>query len=129
MGSWCPNCLDETRYLKELYEQYNPQGLEIIAIAFERTKNKEKALNNIARLKERTGAQYEFLLGGATRDDKAAEKLPMLNHIMSYPTAIFIDKMGKIRRIHTGFYGPSTGVYYEDFTKETEDLVENLLNN
>lgn len=127
MGSWCPNCLDETRYLSALYDQYNPEGLEVIALAFERTKTKEKALNNLERLKQKTGAKYEFLLGGSTRKDKAEEVLPMLNHIMSYPTAIFIDKTGNIRRIHTGFYGPSTGSYYEEFTKETEELIQQMI--
>lgn len=128
MGSWCPNCLDETNYLSSLYSKYNKQGLEVIALAFERTRTKERAFENIARLQERTGAKYSFLLGGATREDKAAEKLPMLNHIMSYPTAIFIDKNKEVRRIHTGFYGPSTGAFYDAFVKETEALVEKMLN-
>jgi len=127
MGSWCPNCLDETRYLSTLYDKYNSQGLEVIALAFERTKTEEKAFENLSKLKHKTGAKYTFLLGGATRADKAAEKLPMLNHIMSYPTAIFIDKNKKVRRIHTGFYGPSTGDFYNDFVKETETLVQELL--
>ena len=127
MGSWCPNCLDETRYLSALYDKYNKEGLEVIALAFERTRTEEKAFENLAKLKEKTGANYTFLLGGATREDKAAEKLPMLNHIMSYPTAIFIDKNKKVRRIHTGFYGPSTGKFYTDFVKETEGLVKEML--
>ena len=129
MGSWCPNCLDETNYLSSLYNKYHKDGLEIIALAFERTKTEEKAYENLKRLKIKTKAQYEFLLGGATRDDNAAEKLPMLNHIMSYPTAIFIDKQGTIERIHTGFYGPSTGEYYDEFVKETEELVQQMLGN
>ena len=127
MGSWCPNCLDETKYLTSLYNNYNSKGLEIIAIAFERTTSEEKALTNLQKLKAKTGASYEFLLGGATRKEKAEEKLPMLNHIMSYPTAIFIDQSGKIRRIHTGFYGPSTGRYYDEFTRKTETLVKEML--
>ena len=115
MGSWCPNCLDETKYLNSLHKKYNEKGLEIIALAFERTSNEEKALVNLKNLKEKTGANYSFLLAGSTRADKAEEKLPMLNHVMSYPTTIFIDKYGEIRRIHTGFYGPSTGKYYDDY--------------
>jgi len=128
MGSWCPNCLDETRYLSSLYKKYNNSGLEVIALAFERTTNKDKALNNLKKLKAKTEANYTFLLAGASRADKAEEKLPMLNHVMSYPTSIFIDKKGNIRRIHTGFYGPSTGRYYEEFIAKTEKLVEEMLN-
>lgn len=127
MGTWCPNCLDETNYFTELYKNFNSKGLEIIALAFERTRTKEKALNNIKRLKDRTSAEYEILLGGSTSKDKAAEKLPMLNHVMSYPTAIFIDKKGNVRKIHTGFYGPGTGDLYLDYKKDTELFIESLL--
>jgi len=127
MGSWCPNCLDETKYLTQLYNTYHNQGLEIVAVAFERTKSEEQAYINLNKLKERTGAKYSFLLGGADRKTKASEIFPMLNHIMSYPTTIFIDKNKEIQRIHTGFYGPSTGKYYDDFVKETEELVEQML--
>ena len=127
MGSWCPNCLDETNYYKTLYDQYGNLGLEIVALAFERTKTEEKAYKNLQRLVERTGVKYTMLLGGATRETKAAEALPMLNHVMSYPTSIFLDKNHKIKRIHTGFYGPSTGEYYTRFVSETEKLVEEML--
>ena len=127
MGSWCPNCLDETIYFNSLYKKYNKRGLEVIAIAFERTSGQQKALENLKNLRAKTGADYHFLLGGATRKDKAEKVLPMLNHIMSYPTAIFIDHQGEIKRIHTGFYGPSTGKYYKSFTEETEHLVEEML--
>ena len=32
MGSWCPNCMDESRYFNELYRLYKVQGLEIVAL-------------------------------------------------------------------------------------------------
>lgn len=127
MGSWCPNCLDETRYLTELYEKYNPSGLQVVALAFERTRSEAQALKNLAALKTRTSAPYPFLLAAWNKKTKAAEILPMLNHVMSFPTAIFIDKNGKVRKIHTGFYGPGTGEYYENFTSETEAFIKQLL--
>ena len=52
----------------------------------------------------------------------------MLNHILSYPTTIFIDKKGSVRKIHTGFNGPATGKEYDDFKAEFEGFIE-LLNN
>ncbi len=127
MGSWCPNCLDETNYYKTLHDKYQKEGLEIVALAFERTKTQERAYANLNRLLEKTKANYPFLLAGATRETKASEALPMLNHIMSYPTSIFLDRNHEIKRIHTGFYGPSTGEYYSHFVKSTEALVEDML--
>ena len=32
MGTWCPNCMDETSFYKELYSKYHDQGLEVISI-------------------------------------------------------------------------------------------------
>jgi len=57
----------------------------------------------------------------------AAKALPMLNKVISYPTAIFIDKKGKVREIHTGFSGPGTGEDDEQYKKETQELIEELL--
>lgn len=128
MGSWCPNCLDETRFLTQLYKRYHNDGLELIALAFERTRSKEKALQNLAELQQKTKAPYPFLLGGWNRDSQPTTVLPMLTKIISYPTAIFIDRKGKVRKIHTGFYGPGTGDYYQEFVSDTEQFVEKLLN-
>ncbi len=127
MGSWCPNCLDETRFLTQLYKEYHQEGLAVIALAFERTTSKEKALENLAELQQETKAPYPFLLGGWNRDSQPTEVLPMLNKIMSYPTAIFIDRKGNVRKIHTGFYGPGTGSYYQEFVSDTEQFVDSLL--
>ncbi len=127
MGSWCPNCLDETEYLSTVYKKYNSQGLEVIALAFERTRSRSQALKNINRLKKKVGADYEFLLAGTTKADKPTDVFPMLNHIMSYPTTLFIDKKGKVRKIHTGFYGPGTGDYYINFVNKTDVFIQQLL--
>ncbi len=58
---------------------------------------------------------------------KAQEKLPMLNHILSYPTTIFIDKKGEVRRIHTGFNGPATGEKFEEFKNDFDNFITELL--
>ena len=52
----------------------------------------------------------------------------MLNHVLSYPTTIFIDKKGNVRKIHTGFNGPATGEKYIEFKKEFNELVTQLNN-
>jgi hypothetical protein len=46
---------------------------------------------------------------------------------LSYPTSIFIDKTGKVRKIHTGFNGPATGEKYVEFKTEFEAFVAALL--
>mgnify|MGYP000580854089 CR=1 FL=1 len=127
MGTWCPNCLDESKY----YTQYAKEHSEVqfVSLAFEVAKTKEKAFQRIDRLKERLQIPYPILLAQYGSDSKllANEKLPMLNHVLSYPTSIFIDKKGKVRKIHTGFNGPATGQKYIDFKNEFESFIDLLL--
>lgn len=129
MGTWCPNCLDESKYYAEVYKQYNEKGLEIVALAFEYAKTKEKAFAGIKRLQDRIDINYPILLAqtGTTSKTKAQEKLPMLNHVLSYPTTVFVDKKGKVRKIHTGFNGPATGEKFEEFKAEFKEFVGVLL--
>lgn len=129
MGTWCPNCLDETRFYVD-YLRNNPHPkLEMVALAFEYAKTKEKAFAGIERLKNRIGVEYPVLLAqvGTSSKSKANEKLPMLNHVLSYPTTIYIDKKGEVRKIHTGFNGPATGEKHEEFKKEFSETLEELL--
>ena len=129
MGSWCPNCLDETKLYKKWYDRYQEQGLEIIGLAFERSQgDMALARQNVQRLKDKLGLEYKILIAAADHDKDAADKaLPMLNHVLSYPTSIFIDREGQVRKIHTGFNGPGTGVYYSRFVEEYEAFLEKLL--
>jgi thiol-disulfide isomerase/thioredoxin len=127
MGTWCPNCMDETKFLASFYNQYKSKGLEVVALAFERTDDFAKAVNNIKRSKAKFNADYEFLITGKQGAQQASEALPMLNKIMAFPTSIYIDKKGNVRKIYTGFYGPATGVEYDKYVEETTRFVEKLL--
>ena len=130
MGTWCPNCLDESKYLVKYLKENPHKDLQVIALAFEVAKTREIAYERIKRLKKRIGIEYPILLaqfGNVADKTLAQRKLPMLNHIISYPTTIFMDKNRKVRKIHTGFNGPATGKNYDDFVKEFETFVSELL--
>ncbi|MDO1511211.1 TlpA disulfide reductase family protein [Maribacter confluentis] len=129
MGTWCPNCLDETKFLVNYLEQNSNEDVAIIGLAFESAKTKEKAIKAIERLTDRIGVKYPILLAQYGSYDKAEaqKKLPMLNHVLSYPTTIFIDKKGDVRKIHTGFNGPATGDKFLEFKKEFNGFIEQLL--
>ena len=125
-GTWCPNCRDETNFLLDYLKRKNPEDLEIIALAFEKHKDKDKALATIKRYKETLDAPYEMVWAGSYIKKEAVKSLPMLNHILSFPTMIFIDKNDKVRKIHTGFSGPATSEF-PAFKKEFEEFVDELL--
>ncbi len=127
MGSWCPNCMDETSLFTEFYKAYQDKGLEVIAIAFEKPEKFEDKVERVKELKEHFGAKYDFVIGGNASKLEAEKVLPALDTIVSFPTAIFIDKNGAIRKIHTGFYGPGTGTYYVKYVASTKRFIEKLL--
>ncbi|MEZ4937739.1 MAG: TlpA disulfide reductase family protein [Crocinitomicaceae bacterium] len=127
MGSWCPNCMDETKFYKELYAKYKDQGLEIIAIAFETPKDFTSKARMLKKLKNHFDIQYKILVGGDASKKIASDIFPSLNSIVSFPTSIFIDKNNKIRRIHTGFNGPGTNKHYKEYVDKTMRLIEEML--
>jgi thiol-disulfide isomerase/thioredoxin len=132
LGSWCPNCMDETAFLSPFYNKHKKQkkykDLEIIGLAFERSPEVATAKVRVEKMKKRFAIEYELLLAGINDKQKAAEILPMLNAVLAFPTTIFIDKKGKVRKIHTGFSGKATGEYYNKFTDEFAIFIEKLVN-
>lgn len=127
MGTWCPNCLDESIFLSDYYNKNKNRGVEIIALDYERMNDFEIAKKDIARLQKRLNMTYAVLFAGTTSEENKKKSLPMLNHIMSFPTTIFVDKKGNVRRIHTGFSGPATGKHYEEFVSEFNSFMEKLI--
>ncbi|MNJ83349.1 Sporulation thiol-disulfide oxidoreductase A precursor [compost metagenome] len=127
MGTWCPNCMDETNYYKELYDKYHSKGLEIISIGYEATDSFEEQARKILTLKQRKNLDFTFLVGGKASKGIASEHFHMLNEVISFPTSIYIGRDGEVKRIHTGFNGPGTGEVYNEYVKKTNALIESLL--
>ncbi len=127
LGSWCPNCMDESKFYVEWLKQHPDAPVEIIGLAFEKKTDPAFAYPKIDRMKERFGIPYEVLLAGLNSGAEAAKALPMLNHVMSFPTTIFVDRKGKVRKIHTGFSGPGTGEYHDKYKEEFNRFMELLI--
>jgi hypothetical protein len=66
-------------------------------------------------------------LGGVADKQAVVTSLPALQNFVSFPTTIFVDRNGKVAKIHTGFTGPATGEHYTAFIKEFNEEVNNLL--
>lgn len=126
-GTWCPNCMDETKFLTQWYEQNKDRGVEILGLAYERKDDFEYASNRVTKMKEKLKVGYEFVIAGTFDKDKASASLPALNRVLAFPTTIFIGRDGKVKHIHTGFSGPGTGIYYEQFKERFNQVVNELL--
>jgi len=125
-GSWCPNCLDEARLFRDLYTKYKEKGFEVVALNFE-DKTFETSKIKMERFVNQTGANYTFLYVGPRGREKRDSVLYPIEGKMAFPTGMFIDKLGNIRKVETGFSGPGTGEHYTKFVEETTALIELLL--
>ena len=125
MGTWCPNCRDETNFLTNYLKNNKNDKLSVIALAFER--NKDVAQIQVETYKKKMNVPYDILIAGTTTNkDSTAKALPFLTDMVGYPTMIFLDKNNIIRRVHTGFDGPATSEY-PAFEKEFDAFTQKLL--
>jgi len=125
LGTWCPNCRDETTFLVD-YLKNNPDlDVEVVGLAFERHEDPKKAFAAIETMREKMNIPYPVLLAGPSSKDGAGEALPMLNAVISYPTLLFLDADHRVQRIHTGFAGPATSKY-ENFKQTFAESMEQL---
>jgi len=127
-GTWCPTCHDEAAFLSPFYEENKDRGLEVIALQFEYTSDLKRNTRQISSFKKRYDITYETLIAGAFGKDNVTKALPMLDKFEAYPTTIFVDRSGEVRRIHTSFPGKATGKRYELHTAEFRAFLNELLN-
>ncbi len=128
-GSWCPNCMDETKFMTQFYKNNKARGVEIIALAYENYEDPKEANAALKKYKKQFGINYPILHTGVGPSDplKAEKTLPQIDKIAGYPSTIFIDKKGEVRKIHTGFSGPGTKEFYQAYIKSFNQLVDELL--
>ena len=126
MGSWCPNCMDETKFLSNWYNKNRNKNIEVVALAYERFLDTTIVNTNIRRLKNRFDINYPVLFAGSSDKKEAALTLPMLNRVFAFPTTIFLNSEKKVVKIHTGFSGPATGEEYLKFIDWFEIVVSKL---
>jgi peroxiredoxin len=126
-GSWCPNCHDEAAFLAPLYKDYRAKGLEVVSLMFEHFGDFPRAAEATQRFRQHYGIEYTTLIAGVSDKDEASKKLPMLQRFVAFPTTIFIDRKGVVRKIHTGYSGPATGDHYIQFVSEVKSTLDQLL--
>jgi peroxiredoxin len=126
-GSWCPNCHDEAAFLEPLYREYRGRGVEIVSLMFEHFGDFPHAAAATSRFRQHYAIEYTTLIAGISDKDEAAKKLPMLERVYAFPTTIFVDRKGNVRKIHTGFSGPATGDHYTQLEHEVKATLDQLL--
>ena len=125
MGTWCHNCMDESPVLEELYQQYRKVGFEVVGLSFEIKDDAELGKKNLTLFRDRYKLTYPLLYCGSVDDANVEKQLKsQIENFFAYPTALFIDKRGKVQGIHWGFQGPGTGDRYPQQVKRLHDLAQ-----
>jgi hypothetical protein len=129
MGSWCPNCVDETAYLSQYYKLNRQRGVEMIALAYEYSSDFARSVRSLRKFQERFAMDYPILVTGVNVGDslKTEKTLPQLTPIKTFPTTIFVGKDGQVKKIANDFFGPATGEYYERYKQDFEATIRELL--
>lgn len=126
-GTWCPNCNDQAPLLARWHREYGEQGLEVVGLAYEFTGDAERDAKYLRKYATEHRIEFPLLLAGTSKKADAAETVPDIEAIASYPTTLFIDRSGKVREIYSGFFGPATGERHTRMVAEHEALIAELL--
>ncbi|GAB5521513.1 MAG: hypothetical protein RhofKO_37640 [Rhodothermales bacterium] len=126
-GSWCPNCHDKAAFLANYYHAYRKRGLEVIGLMYEHYPELEDAAEQVRHFAAKHDIAYPLLIAGVSDKEEAGETLPELSRVVAYPTTIFVDKQGVVRRVHSGFAGPGTGAHHDAYVAEFTAFTEVLL--
>ena len=126
-GSWCPNCHDEAAFLADYYRRNRTRGVEVVSLMFEQFGDMPQAVAATRRFRSEFAIEYTTLIAGISDKDDAATRVPELNKVVAFPTTLFVDRKGRVRRIHTGFSGPATGEHYRSLIAQFESTTEQLL--
>jgi thiol-disulfide isomerase/thioredoxin len=127
LGTWCPTCHDSAPLMADLHRRYRDRGLEIVALAYEVTGDTAVDGAIVRRYRDKFGLTFPLLLAGVNDSDSPGETQPQLAGPIAFPTTIFLDRSGRVRKVHAGFYGPATGAAHRALVREFERTVEALL--
>jgi peroxiredoxin len=127
VGTWCPNCTDQTVFLSPWFNKNAKRGVEAIAIGFEQKDDLEYGKYTLGKLRDKYNIKYDILFGGLADKRLVADKLPAINKFIAYPTTIIIDRKGEVREIYTGYTGTVTGKYYDDYEKKFNKVLDELI--
>lgn len=126
-GSWCPNCHDEAAFLARWYRENAERGVAIVGLMYEHFADFDDASAAVDRFRKAYRIDYPLLIAGISDKRAAADTLPILDHIVAYPTTLYLDRAHEIRRIHTGFIGPGAGEHHARWHEEFLAFMDTLL--
>lgn len=103
-ASWCGPCAQSFPYMEELKQSYGKQGLEIIAVNVDHSRERADAFLN--KMQSDLHVIY---------DPKG--RLANRFKVKDMPTSMLIDRGGAVRYVHQGFFPEKTSLYDEHISE------------
>ena len=89
-ATWCPPCQTETPILRDAYDEYRGEGLELLAISVQ-----ESSPDDVRRYADTYELEYPIGFDATSAVFKAYRAFGL-------PTQVFIDREGIVRAVHRG---------------------------
>lgn len=115
-GTWCRVCRYSVPFLKEMYERYHKEGLEILTIAFEMSGDAEVDARVVQDFVEAHQIPWRTIARSTSHEEVSALLPEELINTGSFPLLVFVDRKGTVRKVHSGFNSRSSSVDYERVT-------------
>ena len=96
-GTWCRPCRMEIPHFAALNRKYQDQGLAIVGLNSERTREKAKAARQVREFCKSEGVDYPC----AVVTDEILDQVPDLQGL---PTTLFFDRTGQMRLRAGGYH-------------------------
>ena len=112
------------RSLSQLYRDYRPKGLEIVALTFEEA-DQLKNPDRVRGFIKQYGLTYPFLLAGEPED--APAKIPQAVNLNTFPATFVLGRDGRVKAVHAGYASKATGDFYAKEQKEFLAEIDRLL--
>jgi cytochrome c biogenesis protein CcmG, thiol:disulfide interchange protein DsbE len=95
-ATWCPPCVAASPTMQKLHEKYAKQGLVVIGANLGERNDPDGTPAKYAK-------EHKYTYIFTKKNDDYGRKIG----ILGIPVFMFIDRKGVVRRVETGFGGPS----------------------
>jgi thiol-disulfide isomerase/thioredoxin len=126
-ATWCSSCNDAYPFFKQLYATYHPQGLEMLAVAYDLSDDEKTNLAQLDSFRSKHQIPWELLQVPCTPETWAKAMPPELEGWDGLPIIMLIKPDGTVPVVFGGWFGPATGAEGERlrqwFEQSTKELV------
>jgi peroxiredoxin len=108
-ATWCRPCMQELPYLDAFHKKYGNKGLTVLAVATDGPETAAQVRSVVKRKKWKMPVIH----------DAAGKLVAQLNPRGNNPFTVFIDKRGRIAKVHEGYNSGDEKKYHK--------IIKNLL--